>query len=793
MMFPLFTSRGILGLNARNLLYIKPFNLKKAIAFADDKLKTKAYLAARGIPTARMYGRIATRDQLRAFDFSALPDECVLKPNYGFGGEGIIVLRGRNKQGEFLRQDKSAMPIRELTEHIEDILDGKFSVNGRRDSAFFEHILTSDACFARFRPAGLPDIRIIVFNLVPVMAMLRIPTPQSGGVANVHRGGIGIGIDIAKGVTTFAAQYHRMISVLPHGEKVAGHAIPRWNEILLIASRIQQITNLGYLAADITIDAQMGPVLLEVNARAGLMVQVANLAPLRARLERVKGIRVSNPEKGVRIGQDLFGERAGASRRAEEKREEKPLLGTKESIEIACEGATIEVPALISADTERTVFSPDLIADLLDRKGADVADEEERTYRVKFTLQGKKLQTLVQTGAVPAPERAVIGRRDLAGFLIDPTRRATAAVKRSAVKANPQAVDSLLAQIDRDLSLLKSLKPVNLAEERALLERDRRHNPIFVYQELPADLAETRKRLATPVRDSTPIGLLLGKKRRELIARLDLLERRGSAQEFTQCSRALFGTPDPALIVAAHGALRGRVACDLPPPASLLLNAQKTREKLLEALEKYGLHEWEVAVRERIVADCTVGGGKIFVREGALFSPIRVEALIAHEIETHVLTSENGAHQPFELFRHGTGNYLETQEGLAIHNQNRVLTPYHEKKFGPARSVLAVAYALDHSFADTRAYLEEELGYTPARALTKTIDVKRGIGRTSEPGGFTKGIIYFRGLQAIEHFLTDGGDLRRLYIGKISLEDLELIESVEGLEKPLLLPEWLRS
>jgi hypothetical protein len=153
-MFPFVSNSGILGLNARNLLYIKPFNPRKAVAFADDKLKTKAYLAARGVPVAKIYARIENRDQLRSFDFKSLPDECVLKPNYGFGGEGIIILKGRNKKGEFLDQGKTAISEEKMREHIEDILDGKFSVNGREDTAFFEKILVTDRCFAPFHPAG---------------------------------------------------------------------------------------------------------------------------------------------------------------------------------------------------------------------------------------------------------------------------------------------------------------------------------------------------------------------------------------------------------------------------------------------------------------------------------------------------------------------------------------------------------------------------------------------------------------------------------------------------------------
>ena len=98
-MLSLFHSRGVLGLNARNLLYVDPYNPRAAKAFADDKMKTKAYLSARGIPTAKVYARISNRDELREFDFASLPDYCVLKPNYGYGGEGIMILKGR-KNGE---------------------------------------------------------------------------------------------------------------------------------------------------------------------------------------------------------------------------------------------------------------------------------------------------------------------------------------------------------------------------------------------------------------------------------------------------------------------------------------------------------------------------------------------------------------------------------------------------------------------------------------------------------------------------------------------------------------------
>ncbi|MBI3332366.1 DUF1704 domain-containing protein [Candidatus Peregrinibacteria bacterium] len=789
-MLPFFSSRGVLGLNARNLLYIKPFNPRKAVAFADDKLKTKAFLAARGIPVAKIYAKIETRAQLQAFDFAALPDECVLKPNYGFGGEGILILKGR-KDGEFLVQGKKPISDLELREHIEDILDGKFSISGRADTAFFEKILVADPAFAPFRPTGLPDIRIVVFNLVPIMAMIRIPTAQSSGKANVHLGGIGIGIDIAKGVTTHATQYNKILKELPHGGSPAGIAIPRWEEMLLISSRIQQITNIGYLAVDLTLDADQGPALLEVNARAGLMLQVANLAPLRSRLERVEGLKVSSPEKAVRIAQDLFGEKVRT--RKEEEGGQKPLLGTREVIVISGAGVTISVPSIIAPYEERSVFSPDLVEELRKANGLDVEDEEEGTYRVKFSLAGKKIQTLVHEGTVPVPSaRALIGRRDLSGFLIDPVKETKHSLVGLAVREDLRAVDNVLAMADRALLPLKQLKPTNLQEERQKATSDRAYNPVFSFPPLPENIDELEQRLSGLVPDDTPLGILFQKKRRELLTRISLFRARGNAVRFTEASLSLYGSPSAVLLSHAAAVLRSRIACDLPASEGKVLDAAAASVRFEQALEQYGLHEWQVQVRPGVVSDCTVGRKRVYLRQSATFTQARLEALIAHEIETHALTQVNGDHQPFELLHIGTANYMDTQEGLAIYNQNAVLSPHHDKRYDPAKNVLAVAYALDHSFADVRRYLEEGLSYAPDAALMRAIRLKRGMGDTSEPGAFTRDIVYFRGFRAVERFAEEGGDLKRLYVGKVAVEDLPLIEQIPGLKQPLVLPEFLR-
>jgi len=782
--FPFLQDHGVLGLNARNLLYIGPFNPDRAIAFADSKLKTKAFLEARGIPVPRLLSAIRTRKEARAFDLSSLPDSCVLKPNYGYGGQGICVLVGRH-DGTFFDVEGRPVTDRELVNHIEDILDARYALNHTSDIAFFEQRLRPAECLLPLHPHGLPDIRIIVFNLVPVMAMLRIPTVVSAGKANVHLGGIGIGIDLAKGVTTHAAQYNERLRVLPDGTDPAGRVIPAFEDLLLIASRVQQITNIGFLAVDLTLDADDGPLLLEVNARAGLMVQVANLAPLRSRLERVQGLRVTSPEKGVRLAQDLFGERVESRSSSL-----KPVLGTRETIEISSGKRTIRAVAVLRPDHDRTVFDPSLLEELRSLQAVEPLETgpESGLYRVKFLLGGRKLHTVISPHHIREPGvRVSIGRRDLTSFVLDPGKHVPAPV--TSHTHDLVRVDRQLADVDRTLQVLGHLRPLNLAEERERARLDPDHNPVYRYHELRFDPDDLLDRLAYLRGDDSPLGQLLDHKRIEILQRLALLRSRADTEAFTAASSNLYGRPTPSLLREARTVIAGvRPVSGGEEPT---LPAEEVQERLRRKLQEEGLYEWQVILTDNLIADCAIGRRALLIRRSARFSATRVASLIAHEVETHVMVAENGRRQPFAIFERGLAHALETQEGLAVVQQERVLPPQHEKRGWPALGVLAVSYALSHSFAETRAYIRR-LGFSDQRALRTCEKVKRGLARTVEPGGFTRELVYLRGALAVRAFIAGGGDLRRLYVGRVSLEELPICAHVKELLPPLSLPLWLR-
>ena len=781
----LFGHHGILGINARNLLYIRPFNKKKAIRFADDKLKTKHFLSARGIPTHKLYAAIHNTDELDRFDFSTLPDSFVLKPNLGYGGEGIVVVIGR-KEGVFIKASGDLISEVELSEHCADILEGRFSISELQDTAFFEQRIVCDQSLAQFSYKGLPDVRIVVHNLIPVMAMLRLPTKESDGKANLHQGAVGVGIDMATGKTTHIVYKNKIIPEIPGVGPIRGYKIPNWDEILLIASTIQLNTNLGYSAVDIALDENNGPMLLEINARAGLSVQMANLAPLRRRLERIQGVQVTTPEKGVRVSQDLFGNKI---EKEVKKISGKEVVGYEEQVKILAPEEARYVWASLNPLLEESVMDKALAEELkLD------------SPKVKFMLGNIRVQTLLRFEDLSGQDfPLVLGKRDLKGVLIDPNKSKSKSLKLPALypadlfggKNQNHDLDASLVAIDKSIKLLSHLKPINLNEEKTKFLQNPHYNPQFQYKKLgfnPMDLKKQLEKLKERLDDSAASRLFLGKIT-ELEKKAILLEALGSTS-FTDASIHLYGLPGASLLEKAREKLNQK-------PKNFVKSEKNysTEEAAIifeRIFKEYGLDHWKVKINKNMVAACSAGKqDTLFLRKGAEFFEDRLRMLIAHEVETHILTAENGKYQPLRLFNRGFGNYLETQEGLAIWNQEQVLSHDTEKNYRSATLVFLVEFALKHSFAETYDY-SIKLGFPQEKALQTAFKLKRGLEDTSKPGAFTKELSYFSGYLQIENFVANGGDLRDLYFGKFNLMDLEWIKKVPGLNAPKILPKFLR-
>lgn len=285
---------GIVGMNERNARFISMHNPRRLYPLVDDKLQTKRLAIESGIAVPPLYGVISSEHEAKAFrEIVRDHRSFVIKPAHGSGGDGIVIIKDRRGDA-FIRANGSLMEDEAIGHHISNVLSGMFSLGGAPDQAMIEYFVQFDSIFDGVTFQGVPDIRTLVFRGVPVAAMARLPTRDSDGKANLHQGAIGVGVDLATGLTKGGVW--RNVPVTHHpdtNEVLAGIQIPGWDQLLDFATRCYDLVKLGYLGVDIVLDRELGPLVLELNARPGLSIQLANgfgLGPELRRIEKLKTI-----------------------------------------------------------------------------------------------------------------------------------------------------------------------------------------------------------------------------------------------------------------------------------------------------------------------------------------------------------------------------------------------------------------------------------------------------------------------------------------------------------------------
>jgi alpha-L-glutamate ligase-like protein len=302
---------GVLGLNCRNGQYTLRYNQRRFYPLVDDKVLCKRRLQERGLAVPDLIGLVEfNRQAARLEEVIGEYREFVIKPANGSGGSGILVITDR-KADYFLDSDSKLVMKEDLAHHLTNVIGGLYSLGGQPDVAMIESLVHFDPLFAQLTYHGVPDIRVIVFKGYPVMAMTRLPTRLSHGKANLHQGAIGAGIDLGSGVTLGGVSGNDLIDEHPDtGHPIAGFRIPHWSQIMSMAAQCYEAVELGYLGVDIVLDRDLGPLILELNARPGLNIQLANRRGLRHRLNAIEalGSRHEMPEKRVAWSCSRFGD-----------------------------------------------------------------------------------------------------------------------------------------------------------------------------------------------------------------------------------------------------------------------------------------------------------------------------------------------------------------------------------------------------------------------------------------------------------------------------------------------------
>ncbi|HCE59915.1 MAG TPA: DUF1704 domain-containing protein [Janibacter terrae] len=362
-----------------------------------------------------------------------------------------------------------------------------------------------------------------------------------------------------------------------------------------------------------------------------------------------------------------------------------------------------------------------------------------------------------------------------------------AALRR--VSVNDLAIDHALAQMSGSMRFLLDVTPVNADDIKAEFVAGRVSEPRFVYRELEAD-QEVLKQVVTNIDvsqvEDTTVASLLRAKHRELLLQIDMLMARDS-DVFRQLSTELYGGTSPRLREQAENILAA-----VPTP--------ETKGEVVTAEEFLGLAQAEIdhytgidpgidihaEVRDD-VNGVVVSGNTLLIDPDATVQRARADALLQHEVGTHLVTQVNGSAQPIQVLGTGLAGYDETQEGLAVLAEIGCggLTPFRLRQLA-ARVVTVHRMTGGSSFVEAWEGLVDA-GFPEASAFTTTM-------RAYRSGGLTKDAIYLRGLVDLLDHLRGGGTLDRLWLGKFSLDDLPLIDSLDEagiLNPPRILPRWL--
>lgn len=423
-------ARHVLGMNARSRLFTGRYNSRRAKKIADSKIQTDRVLKKAGVPKPDILAKFRNLDEVYNFDWNSLPSKFALKPSRGLGGDGIIVVKKKIEDGVWMTASKRRVTTDDLKLHTVDILEGAFSMGNEPDVAFVQEYVGRHKAFRKYAFRGTPDIRVIVFNKIPVMAMLRLPTRESGGRANLHQGAIAVGVDIATGITTKALWHGEYILLKPGSKrKLRGIKIPKWNTILRIAVEAQIASGLGYCGVDIVLHPEKGPMIIELNAQPGLQIQLANGEGLYKRLSRVDEMEVRDAEHGVSIAKALFSGRFADRVKAEEGI--KTIKAVEEIKIVDAYGKKHKILAKIDTGAWSSAIDRQLARDLgilkkdnilwYKKKMSALGEEERPVLPATFYLAGRKISThFTVSDRKVLRYQVLIGRTDLQGFLISP-------------------------------------------------------------------------------------------------------------------------------------------------------------------------------------------------------------------------------------------------------------------------------------------------------------------------------------------------------------------------------------
>ncbi len=762
-------------MNARNLRYIRTKNTTEWISLADSKLKTKHFLSSRWIPFAETYTTISSQQELKNFSFKSIKsDHFVIKPNKWSGWKWILIVKREKDnyviQNEIWTED-------EIKLHVIDILHGSFSLYGSSDTTVIEELLVPWRDFLDYCKFGLADIRIIVYNYVPITAMIRMPTIHSGWKANLAQWGIWLGLNIANGQVISLFQDKRIYTnsfPIEH-EKLKERLLPFWDDILLFSSQVQMYTKLGYLALDWVITKNW-PKLLEINARAGLEIQNVNLVPLASRLKKVEDLKVMSPEKWVEIAKTLFHTETLFSEKG------KNILYLKQKGMIWDKEVHIEIDM-----TKKYSYVSRDISDLLWGQSAHIVTD----YNASVVLEHYEVMWS-GTGNV------VLWTDAIKDFLINPNVYLAERKVENDIKWTKELIDfdEEVYRTSKKINLSSLLKPDNyfvILDE--FIKNPHGYNPIFQYH-FPNDdkiesLHESLRNLTRKAYEFKSSGFIIAdlylEKIEEIKNKLSLV-RAYKDEDFSSIlhyNTLLFWKTDEALLQLSKEKAYEMKKSSIEDERILwrILTLDQVISCIHSYFEKHTIKKIPITIESWNLSRMSVSYGKevkIHISKHAIIREREIDAILSHEIGTHFRRYLAGREQWLKLFQFGTGNYLSDEEGFAIYRSFSHLPDGYEKNAMYIKYyLLEVADTL--SFAET---IESLRVYYPEKSLesifSDAVRLKRWITHSWTKWipwtTYQKDKIYLDGYMRVKKWIETWGNSDMLFFGKIKIQDIKILE-----------------
>ncbi len=807
---------GILWINSRNLQYIKTFNPKKVIRLADNKQKTKNFLKERWIPVAETYWVISDRAELYNFDFGQMPSKhFVVKPNKWSKWKWIYIaelientqwwnivdikmpnyfqkLFGFGLKSKYNYKYKLWNKIisdDEFRRYLLDILDGKYSMTLWQDKIIVEEKLKPWINFKRYCRHWLADIRVIVFNLIPVAAMLRVPTQWSSWTANISQGGIWLWIEVWSGkIKSMYFKKKIFTKSFPWEYKdLYNKKMPLWNDILLYSSKIQYFVNLGYLALDWVITPQW-PKLLEINARAGLEVQSASKLRLKKRLEKISDINVQDPEKWVEISKSIF----NSSKTSFIAKSKVLYLSQRWSLIFewqdwdSVENVTIK----IDLKKEKNYAWKKLYNKIQNFERwdiiTDIPESEIRFKNLSFQCSEKI-----------KPNEIILGQWPINEYYIKPIHKTQPdihIINSKNIKEEEleqlQTIDQNLSKIWRKLNFTKILKPINYLDELDnFITWNGNYNPKFIYSwpedkylnDLKSQLSLIKeKHFSEGTLLQSNFASLLEEKTNELLNKLNLIKayKWWKYQNILKYNERLFGNIDEQLIKSC----KEKIFLENYDDEEILWK-KLTFSQVKKIIKKHLEEKWISWVKINTnmwvsrISIIRWKNPQIRTSPAARFRENELLATLAHEIDIHLVRFLNWKKSGWEILKSWTAWYIKDEEWLAIYNSMKHLPKEYDRKTIYEKYYL-IDMAQKHSFSRLVDIIKWIKPRTLSWAFNTAFRLKKWIWNTwfvDKWAIYMKEKIYLDWYNKIVNRIEEWWDTNKLMIGKIKIEDIDKI------------------